>query len=150
MDKNKKFKNTCKIKKRIYVRPINDQRNLLSGNYRSEVKKLKISEVNIYYDTANTLFRKIFRDGVPLTPKEQWELNHILAIFKGLKCYKDEDICHARACRFAGIPEEWVKYEGFEFLCDLIYNYIDNGHTLIPPGGCDAMNIVVQVHACAY
>jgi len=148
MERNKKTKTTRKNKKRIYVRH-NDQDRLSSGNFRSEANKLKVSEVDIYYDTANTLLRKIFRDGIPLTPYEHLELNHIVKIFEGLECYKDEDICNARSCRFAGIPEEWVKYEGFEFLCDLIYNYIDNDQTLIPPGVCDAMNRVYDGHACA-
>ena len=149
MNKDKKFKSERKAKKRIYIKAIKGQGSSPSDNSRLGAKKLKLSEADIYYDTANTIFRKIFRDAVPLTIDEHLALNHIVKIFKCLECYKDEDVCNARACRFACIPEEWVKYEGFEFLCDLVYNYIDNGHTLIPPGVCDAMNRVYDGHACA-
>jgi hypothetical protein len=140
MNKNKKLKNTRKGKRRIYIRPNNGQGSSPSDNSRSGSKKLKVSKANIYHDPANTIFRKIFRDGIPLIQDERLELNHIEKLFEGLECYKDEDVCNARACRFAGIPEEWVLNEGFEFLCDLVYNYIENGHSLIPPKGGDAMS----------
>ena len=140
--KKGKIKTTNKVKKRIYVRN-NVQDRLSSGDSQSEAKKLKVSKANFYYDPANTIFRKMFRDGIPLIPDERLELNLIEKLFKELECYKDENICNACACRFAGIPEEWVKYEGFEFFCDLVYNYIENGGTLVPPDGGDAMGCVL-------
>lgn len=136
--KKDKTKTTNRVKKRIYVRH-DDQDRLSSRNSQSEVKKLKVSEVDIYHYTANNILRKMFRDRVPLTLDERSRLNHIVGIFDGLECYKDENICKPNTCGFACIPEEWVKYEGFEFLCDLVYNYIENGHTLVPPEGGDAM-----------
>ena len=58
--------------------------------------------------------------------------------FGGLECYK-EDVCNPDTCRFARIPDDWVKYIGYDNLCDLVYDYIKYGPDLNPPNGGDAM-----------
>ena len=126
-----------------------DQGSLSSRNFQFYPKTLRLSEVDHYYDTVNTLLKKRILDQNPLNPDERSELNHIIDILEGLDCENDKKICKSDTCRFAGIPDDWVKYEGFEYLCDLVYNHIDYGPNLVPPGGCDAMCKVVDGHACA-
>ena len=138
MNKNKKAKATSKIKKRIYVR-----QNI------SEPKKSRLSELDVHFDTVNPVLRKRIRDRITLDSIEKKELKPILNQFQKSECYKDEVVCNSDCCRFAGVPDDWVKNEGFEYLCDLVYNYIDNGPNLVPPGGCDAMHKVVDGHACS-
>ena len=148
MNKNSKFKTTCRARRRI-VRKISYQGSQSSRTSGLEAVKVRLSAVDFYYSPLNDLLKKKLHDKAPLTYKEELQLGSMLNLFNGFECCYDEVICKSDTCIFAGIPEEWVRYEGFEFLCDLIYNYIDNESTLNPPGGCDIMNIVVQLHARA-
>ncbi len=142
MNKNEKSKTTRKAKKRIYVRRRSDQGSLSSETFRLEAEKLRLSEVDFYYDTVNDLLKKKVHDKAPLTYDEELELGSILKLFKGFECENDEAICKSDTCRFAGIPDKWVKYQDFEHLCNLVYNYTVNGPNLDPPEGGDAMGWV--------
>jgi len=148
MKKDERSKKRYIVQKRGIEGRSRDRGSLSSWDFQLEPKKLRLSEVDYYYDTVNTLLKKLIRDQDPLNPDERSELNHIIDVFERLDCENDENICKSDTCRFAGIPDEWVKYEGFEYLCDLVYNRIDHGPNLVPPGGCDVMYKVVDGHAC--
>ena len=98
-----------------------------------------LSVVDVYYDSVNTILKKLIHEKIGLDSNERKEIKLILNIFREIDCYRDETVCDSFHCRFAGIPDKWVKYEGHEFLCDLVYDYIDNGPDLKPPKGGDAM-----------
>ena len=99
---------------------------------------MPLSSVDIYYDTVNTILKKLIHNRITLNSKEEKELNSMLNQFGGLECYK-EDVCNPDTCRFARIPDDWVKYIGYDNLCDLVYDYIKYGPDLNPPNGGDAM-----------
>ena len=98
-----------------------------------------LSVVDVYYDRVNTILKKLIHDKIGLDSNERKEIKFILNIFREIECHKDEEICDSGPCRFAGNPDDWVKYKGYEFLCDLVYDYIEYGTDLNPPKGGDAM-----------
>lgn len=106
---------------------------------------MTLSEMDSYYDEVNTLLKKLIFNEIPLEPNEKKELRSIIDKFEKLECDKDEEICNAGGCNFACNPADWVKFMGFDNLCDLVFNYMDNGPILKPPKG-DAMNIIVNGH----
>jgi len=100
---------------------------------------MPLSMVDIYYDTVNTILKKRIHDQITLDSEEEKELKSILNIFKEIECYKDKEVCNPDSCRFARIADDWVKYERYVYLCDLVYDYIEYGPSLNPPNGGDAM-----------
>lgn len=126
MKKDGKSKNTCKTKKRIYVRQIVEKSKLLS-------------EVDFNYDTLNDLLKKKLHERTPLSHKEELKLGLMLRRFNGFECYYDEAICKSDTCRFAGIPDEWAQYKNYDNLCELVDDCIKYGPNLAAPK-CDAMN----------
>lgn len=137
MNKNGKPKTTCKAKKRIYIRPSGNQGILSTGISRVMGEKLILSVV--YYDTVNDLLKKKRHDKTPLTYDEEIGLGSIIKrFFNGFECENDKAVCKSDTCLFAGNPDEWVKYEGSDNLCDLVYRYTEKGQNFNPPK-CDAM-----------
>ena len=100
---------------------------------------MKLSKVDNHYDTINSILKRQIRDRIPLTIDEIVELQFILGTFENLTCYKDDNVCKPDTCRFAGIPDEWVKWKGYPYLCDLVYAYIEDGPNFRAPK-CDVMS----------
>lgn len=98
---------------------------------------MMLSVMDSYYDRVNELLRKFIRDDIQLTADEKSELGAIIEIFRNEEC--DDEVCKSDTCRFTGNPEEWVKYEGHDDLCDLFGHFIKYGKNLDPPKG-DALN----------
>ncbi len=112
----------------------NEEGETERGSWR--IKLRNQSELNVFFDEAFRLGEKLFGHSASLSADEMKTFSHILATFYKIvnedKCYLDERICKPDTCDFAR-NGNWVKYNGFECLCDLLYNYVENNKKLVPP-----------------
>ena len=95
-------------------------------------KKLPVSKFDKDYDWVNDCLKKILFDKIDLDESEISMLEYFLDKFVKTDCDYD-GVCLCRdvgACKFSGIPDDWVKLSGFDNLCDLILNYILNDRQL--------------------
>lgn len=93
-----------------------------------------------FFERANILLRKDLRDNEKLSVLEQTELLRQLLRICNKCSTKNYSDCYPEECHFAGDPEEWVKYFGYDNLCDLAWNFIENDLQKVDPKKAELMD----------